>query len=286
MRFSQKAKIALVHLFRPYNDIDIYVEDTTIHRIYEALIQRMLPEEVSLRRIFQLPGREAVLSACINHINKYGRKTLFIIDGDFNVLLSTEDFSAYSNLYQLQVFCIENLLISQNSLVEIAADSLPNTKFEDTESIIDYDAFISDVVSNLSPLIVIYYVAHILDKSIDTFNLNVNNFFKEEFTQISLDMNKIQIRVNEIKGNLLKNYPSEIIQEEMNKVSRIIPEKPQEIIKLICGRRYLIPLVFHHLHRKANYSSTYNQLKARLARHCDLNIDPGLQVALIETLRN
>jgi len=282
MSFSQKAQKALVHLFKPYNDIDIFVEDTTIHRVYEVFFKRLLPEDISLRHIFQLPGREAVINECKNYLNKYGRKTLFIIDGDFNILISMEDFSSYTNLYQLKVYCIENLLVSNNSLIEVASDCLPNTKFDDMGSIIDYDNFISDVATKLAPLIVIYYVAHLLDDEIETVGRNVNNFFKEELNVLSLDEDKIKYRIDEIKNKLYENYSVERIQEEIDKINRILPTDSNEIIKLICGRRYLIPLVYHHLHRKANYSSNYNQLKARLARHCDVNIEPGLKSALLE----
>ena len=265
MSFSQKAQKALVHLFKPYNDIDIFVEDTTIHRVYEVLFKRLLPEDISLRHIFQLPGREAVINECKNYLNKYGRKTLFIIDGDFNILLSTED-----------------LLVSNNSLIEVASDCLPNTKFDDIGLIIDYDNFISEVSTKLAPLIVIYYVVHLFDDKIETVGRNVNNFFKEGLKVLSLDEDKIKHRIEEIKNILYENHSVERIQEEIDKINRILPTDSNEIIKLICGRRYLIPLVYHHLHRKANYSSNYNQLKARLARHCDVNIDPGLKSALIK----
>ncbi len=282
MSFSQKAQKALVHLFKPYNDIDIFVEDTTIHRVYEVLFKRLLPEDISLRHIFQLPGREAVINECKNYLNKYGRKTLFIIDGDFNILVSIEDFSSYTNLYQLKVYCIENLLVSNNSLIEVASDCLPNTKFDDIGLIIDYDNFISEVSTKLAPLIVIYYVVHLFDDKIETVGRNVNNFFKEGLKVLSLDEDKIKHRIEEIKNILYENHSVERIQEEIDKINRILPTDSNEIIKLICGRRYLIPLVYHHLHRKANYSSNYNQLKARLARHCDVNIDPGLKSALIK----
>lgn len=282
MSFSQKAQKALVHLFKPYNDIDIFVEDTTIHRVYEVYFKRLLPEDISLRHIFQLPGREAVINECKNYLNKYGRKTLFIIDGDFNILISMEDFSSYTNLYQLKVYCIENLLVSNNSLIEVASDCLPNTKFSDVESIIDYNNFITELSTRLAPLIVIYYVAYLLDDEIETVGRHVNNFFKEEPNEISLDEDKIKHRIDEIRNKLYEKYSVERVQEEIDKISRILPTDSNEIIKLICGRRYLIPLVYHHLHYRANYYSNHNQLKTRLARYCDLNIDPDLQSALIK----
>lgn len=282
MSFSQKALKAFVYLLRSYNDIDIFVEDTTIRRVYEILFKRLLPKEISLRRIFQLPGREAVISECKDYLNKDRRKTLFIIDGDFNILLSTEDFSSYTNLYQLKVYCVENLLVSKKGLIEVASDCLPNTKFSDVESIIDYDNFISELSTRLAPLIVIYYVAHLLDDEIETVGRHVNNFFKEGPNEISLDEDKIKHRIEEIKNKLYGKYSVERVQEEIDKISRILPTDSNEIIKLICGRRYLIPLAYHHLHYKANYSSNHNQLKTRLARYCDLNIDPGLQSALIK----
>lgn len=281
MNYSQKARKALAYLFKPYNDIDIYVEDTNSYRVYAVLFKRMLPKDISLRKIFQLPGREAVVNECTNYLNKDVRKTLFIIDGDFNILLPIEDFSSYTNLYQLKVFCMENLLVSKDSLIEVAADCLSNAKLEEIELIINYNTFIYNIANRLTPLILIYHLCHLLNYDTESVVCNVSYFFKEEEKVISLDETKIQNRMNEIKNKLLERYSINKVQDEMNNISDMLPTKPKDIIKLICGKRYSIPLVFHHLHRKVNYNSDFDTLKARLARHCDLKIDPGLQNALI-----
>ena len=39
---SRRAIVVLAYLFRPYNDIDVYVEDETCRNMYVLLINRIL----------------------------------------------------------------------------------------------------------------------------------------------------------------------------------------------------------------------------------------------------
>src|SRR5690242_18796316 len=86
-KYSLKAIKGLSFLFRRYNDIDIYVEDTANRNMYEVLFNRMLEGHAKVERIFQLGGREAVIASCKNDQQDTHRKRIYIVDGDFDYLL-------------------------------------------------------------------------------------------------------------------------------------------------------------------------------------------------------
>lgn len=289
IRYPVKALNAFVYLFRRYNDIDIFVEDTTNRKMYEVLLQRMLGSRAKLRRIFQLPGCDSVVEKCREKQTDSDRHFLCIIDGDFNSFLGNECYPELNNFYQLKVYCVENLLFSEKSLLEIASECLTNCSHSEVKTKLGFDAFLKDITEKLTPLIIIYYTTHILDNTITTTGLHVDYFYKEIQTgrkkEIQLDTDKITRKIQEIKESLRRNFTQDKIEEQIHEIQSVFPTDGKDVVKFICGRKYIIPLAYHHLHRKVRYKGDEDQLKVRMARHCELNIDPDLERALIKAAK-
>ena len=55
-KYSDRARPAYVYLYRPYNDIDVYVEDCTNRAVYEILVGRLVGPELRVSRVHQLGG--------------------------------------------------------------------------------------------------------------------------------------------------------------------------------------------------------------------------------------
>jgi hypothetical protein len=54
------------------------------------------------------------------------------------------------------------------------------------------------------------------------------------------------------------------------------------ISRYISGKTYLLPIIFYSLRNKAKTSSSKEQLKPRLARYCELDIDPNFSKAIFD----
>jgi hypothetical protein len=112
IEYSSRAFKAIAFLFQPYNDIDVYVEDETCLGMYELLITRILDNQAKVQRVFQLGGRENVIADCKLNQTTTNRRRLYIIDGDFNAALKKRSTLKLKYLYQLKVYCSENLVFT------------------------------------------------------------------------------------------------------------------------------------------------------------------------------
>lgn len=131
IRYSPRSACAIGHLKRYYNDIEVFVEDTTIRNVWFELIKNMLPHGVKLQSINQLGGRRAVIQACRNDQKESDRKRIYIIDADFDRIRGYRE-TRLKHLHQLNVYCVENLLLSEEAFSGLASALSPNDPFEIT----------------------------------------------------------------------------------------------------------------------------------------------------------
>ena len=278
IRYSSGALRALGYLFRPFNDIDIYVEDTTCHNMYEVLINRMLGERAKVERIIQLGGREEVIAACKR--DQYGsRRRLYIIDGDFNAFFGVKAPSL-DHLYRLSVYCSENLIVSETAVYEVAYECLANVPKNELEDKIRLKPFWADLIVKLSPLLLMYGIAYALRSGIETVGWNITNALEQKGHSVELSEEKIRQRISEIRAGLQKGYQSDAVESATVATEDQIHGLGEGIIKFIPGKTYLLPLLYHYLRHKAGFKGTLDQLKVRLARNCELDVDSGLRAAV------
>jgi hypothetical protein len=284
IEYSSRAFKAIAFLFQPYNDIDVYVEDETCLGMYELLITRILDNQAKVQRVFQLGGRENVIADCKLNQTTTNRRRLYIIDGDFNAALKKRSTLKLKYLYQLKVYCSENLVFTRKAIVEVAFESLTNVASRDVEKVIGLSVFYEEL-RKLIALFAVYIAAHVLDNSIQTTKFNVDQLIERKSGLVSLSDAKLAARIDSIKTKLYKDFPKKQVNEEIRKSKAILTRDSISALKLISGKTYLLPLLYHYLRAKAGYSGTLNQLKVRLARYCELDVDKSLRSVVLETSR-
>ena len=286
LKYSQKAYRAIAFLFRPYNDIEIYVEDDLNRNMYEILVERILTDKAKVKRIFPLSGKNEVIKACEKD-QADSRRRLYIIDGDIDLLIGIEK-PKLKYLYRLGVYTSENLLLSENAAVEVSYDNLPNENKTDIKSLIEINDLITEAVEKLKPLFIIYAVKHLLelrDKKhihIETAKYKVEKLGENTIDGICLSESKIAKRINDIRNQLIKDYgySKKDIDAAVSEIEDKLPAENSELTRYISAKTYLLPIIFHRLQRKAKCSSTKEQLKTRMARFCELDIDPNFSKAV------
>ncbi len=279
IHYSKKAIAGLAYLFRPYNDIDVYIEDTTCRNMFEVLLNRMFDGQAKVIRIFQLGGRNEVIETCKNNQSGTDRPRLYIIDGDFDAILGKEP-PRLRYLYRLSVYCSENLVFTEAATLEVAFESLTNTSREQIEAIIQFSHFLDGIIQKLTPLLAIYIVVQILNANVKTTGFNVTQLLIQRPKFPELSANKVKQRITQIEQELQAMGLMEQVKSAMEEAEKLIPDSRVDTAKLISGKTYLLPLLYHHLKNKARFSGTLDQLKTRLARYCELDLDPGLLQAV------
>lgn len=110
VRYSANSVAALAFLKRPYNDVDIFVEDTTNPNMWLYIARRLLPRGTFITSVNAIGGWREVVNACKLSGRQPERRCLYIIDGDLR-LLQNKRAPRLKNLYQLGSYCVENLII-------------------------------------------------------------------------------------------------------------------------------------------------------------------------------
>ncbi|MEN6321633.1 MAG: DUF4435 domain-containing protein [Syntrophaceae bacterium] len=282
--YSKKAFRAIVHLFRPYNDIDIYIEDTSIRNMYEVLINRILNGKARVNRIFPLGGREAVIDACEKDQTDSKRRRLYIIDGDLDLLVGYEE----PNLrycYRLGVCNSENLIICKESVEEIAYEFLPDKNRTQISKIIRFSNFFNKTIKELTGLIIIYGAYYSLmsansESKIKTTGYNVTQLCESKSRSMLLSKKKIKERIAFIETELNKNFKKTVVKTKIREIKERIPNEEEKIAKLIPGKTYLLPLIYHHLHNKIKYTGNLKELRVRLSRYCRIDKDQNFVEAI------
>jgi len=84
--FNDEAR-RLVSTFLNYrNDIDIYTEDENKDKeFYKFLFSKILKDTIKINDVTPLGCKDNVIKRCITEPSN-GRKKLFIVDGDINII--------------------------------------------------------------------------------------------------------------------------------------------------------------------------------------------------------
>ncbi len=288
LKYSQRALRGIVHLFSPYNDIDIFIEDTRNRNMYEIIVNRILDGQAKVKRVFSLNGRNEVIAACENDQKDRMRKRLYIVDRDFGMFYGS-DAPNIKYLYELSVYTSENLVISELAAVEIGYESMPDVDKKDVETAISIQDLIRESCAKLSPLFAVYAAKHYLEKRdsrkihIGTSGHKVVHLAENDADGISVCSKKVAKRIREIVSELQKEYgyQKKDIDNVIETMRLALPVSQNELKKFISGKTYLLPLIHLRLSKKVSCRSTLEQLKARLARFAEIDIDPDLPNAVI-----
>lgn len=283
--YSPRAQKALAFLFRTYNDIDVYVEDSVARNFYEILINRILGDKAKVTRVIQLGGRKEVLEECQRHQQVgHSRPCLFIIDGDFDVVRGST-VPPIPHLYQLQVYCSENLVFCGKAALEVAVDHLSNSPRSDVQRVLDYDSFTRNIERCLMSLFVTYAVVNALSPEIETSGYHVNRLCQRANGQDKLDPNKVRARRRALLLALRPRHNPKDVASRLMAIRRTVRNRGLTIRHVASGKTYLLPLLRTHLQRTAHYIGSVETLKVQLARHCQLDFEEGFQRAVLNAAR-
>ena len=279
IRYSKKAIKALSYFFRPYNDVDIYVEDTTCRNMWEILVNRILDGNAYVNRIFPLGGREEVVKACRNDQNASSRPRLYIIDGDLDILVGTKP-PKLRHFYRLAAANVENLLFSGNALTELGCECATNCSAKEVEAVIAFESVSKELVRKLCPLFAVYGAASILDGTLQTVSYNVMRLCESgPGRHPVLSSAKVKKRMADLIRELQKAHPKREIEDHIARLGKKMSESERPL-KYVSGKTHIMPWLHIYLKHKVGFDGDLKQLRTRLARHCTLDADAGLVKAV------
>lgn len=155
----QRSLTSQAVLYRPLQDIEIYVEDEGSEVFYKELLTRLLGQHKKVLKVFPLRGRKNVLLECESYKDK--NPAMFIIDGDLSWVVG-EPQPNYNHLFINQCYCIENYLICENAMVEVAFENCGKLSRQEIIKKLDWSTIKNNVEIPLLELFYEFAVAHLL----------------------------------------------------------------------------------------------------------------------------
>ncbi len=138
----------------------------------------------------------------------------------------------------------------------VAIECSTNLDNIELKALVDYQNFLTGTVVKLKPLFIAYGVCYKLDPSIRHCSLHVENFFEDQRQRIILSKTKIQNRIDQINLDLKTKFSEEKIAKTYKLIEKKFPDDVKESAEIICAKKYLMPVLYHHLHRTVHYSGS------------------------------
>lgn len=139
--YSTAALAARDIFYEHFNDVNFYVEDRDQENLYHEIIGRLFPR-LKLEQVFSLDGKQNVLAHCTDLQNRSrANRSVYILDKDFDDLLGI--MVKRPNLIYLDKYCIENFLLEELAIIQIALEAEPRKHPGQVKRNLDYGNFIS-----------------------------------------------------------------------------------------------------------------------------------------------
>ncbi|MGY2221369.1 DUF4435 domain-containing protein [Pseudomonas gingeri] len=268
-------------LYRPLQDLEVYVEDKDSEVFYFELLGRLIPGGKKIKKIIPLNGRGNVLDLCRRYNDS--SPALFLIDGDLDLILNIREVGL-KNLFQLKSYCIENYLFcmigSREIIVETSGKILP----EKALTVEEWGAFFNYVSEPLRELFIVFAAARVLAPTLKTVSLGYSSISTQRARKKGPepDLAKISEVIDSIRLQSLQftdegTWRSTI--ERIRENSRDI-----QTVDMVSGKDFLLPMLDMYIRSKGGSTVSTESLMFRLARHCSIDRLEELGVALRSVL--
>lgn len=260
------------------NDIDIYTEDEMKDKVfYKKLFSRLLNETgLIVNDVYPLGASEKVIEACRKDTD-LKRKKIYIVDGDIYLMFSPK--SPIDNLYVLDAYCMENLVIDEDAVCNTLCNFMGTKELEDVKKEFDFGTLI-DV--HKDSLISLFYYKALEKKYSGRFSLYSLARYYDECNNI--DLIKIKEEQESIKGRLIQAGVSEIeIIKELELMEENFPKNAETFLRIVSGKDYLIHLVSCHAKKTLEYKTGHSKesWKYNFAQYCKLDRLEHLKMVLL-----
>jgi len=257
----------LVSTFKTYrNDIDIYTEDNPQDKeFYKVLFERLLDGKVKINDVTPLGNKNTVILRCKNEPEN-GRKKLFVVDGDINLIHGT-NIPVIENLFVLKAYCVENYVVDKESVTNFIYMKCGNRSKEEIENELNFEQWLSEYSEKLIDMFVHFAI---IDWLGGVFRVcNAYKFHRNGKYIADLVDSEIEV----IKKEILKLTSQSDYQEKYQKLRIQWKMETNTLLSIVSGKDYLIPLVLlkTNAYKQSGALPTYSEAKFELLHYAKLD---------------
>lgn len=265
--------MAQAKLWESYNDVDIFVEDVATTNMYVKLFQRMVPRK-KIGSVFALGARMTVVDYCARDQAPRNRKRLYLVDGDLD-LISGLPKPRLRHLHRLQVYCSENLLLSEEAVVAVAMQRDASVPDFILRGNLRASQLLTHCVELLLPLFVVYGVVRRLGLGIPTVSFTVRRLLEDPHDPWSLSRRLIRARIREVIKQIYADVSVRRYKTAKHAVRRNL-RKATDSEAFISGKAYLLPLIRLQMAHVTGMQCPSTELVVRMAEHAPIDKDRAL----------
>lgn len=279
LEFSLETRKAATVFTEYRNTIDIYTEDCEKDKeFYVKLLNRLLANsDVVINDIYPLGCRKTVIESCRNDTDNRRRK-LYIVDGD--IYLQFQEKEKLPHLYILDAYCIENYMICEEAICNVAYILHGRDSFEKVKEVLDVPQTLSDIAK---PLIDLFFYYSVQMECIDQFNLMSVDCYMNK-SACTIDTGLIDNKIGEIRKGLVRRGITEnTIDKLLDERKAKYPYNVKSLLTIVSGKDFIIPYFRHHINRCLHCSIKLPKeaWKFNLVDRCDINRLDSLKQAIL-----
>lgn len=266
LEHGERARVNSSVFFERYNEIDIYVEDTSkeARKLYAKLFSRAMAGRIRIDRVFPLGPKSAVISACRRDQQVGGRRRVYVVDGDIDLCLCSNR-EPLIRLYRLPRYCIENFLIDATAAAAVVErESLEFDIFE-VEARLGFGDWVQKNARPLRRLFVAFGVVKVLAPSIPTISIGYTKLVESDSGEVSAL--KIEHLIGRLRDAVDAQCGRGSFFHEYRRLTREHRMKGDEdfMFQFVSGKDFLLPLLKLRMNKVAKLSHSLPQLKLNLA---------------------
>ncbi|MET3979003.1 hypothetical protein ABIB62_001572 [Mucilaginibacter sp. UYP25] len=283
LRYTSKVLPTISLFFKSKSEIDVFIEDSNDEEFYKSLLHRLVIEKVKIDKLISLGCKQRVIAACEADQDYRKRKRLYIVDGDLDLIFDNNR-KDLKHLFVLDHYCIENLLIDEDGIIETLHDCVILDKKKITASL-GLEKWLKGIAHILVELFLHYSICHECVLGTKTVSIPVATLCKQDKGLTVLDIAKVEGLINTLRTNIIAKTSDEYYNDTIYTRRSLWPSNIESLIKIVSGKDYLLPLLafrFKKLKGKETYNLKMETLRLRLAKTINLKKLRFLKSALNE----
>lgn len=252
--------------FERYNDVDVYVEDSSkeTKKLYSSLLSRALQGRVRIECVFPLGRRESVVEACRADQAAGDRRRVYIIDADLDLCQGKEALKL-DRLYRLPRYCIENFLIDGHAAATVLARESEDKDAEMITAELSFEDWLARNSGPLRRLFVAYGAANGLAPSFRSVGLGYTSLLSDDSGVV--DPLKVEDAILGLKQRVDEVGGEGAFDCAFRSVERAHAMKSDRdfVLHFVSGKDYLLPLLRLRMNKVVRFAKSFGLLKTNLA---------------------
>ncbi len=274
VQYSPRAAQALGYLNAGRNDVEIFVEDTAAPNLWVNFLKKYFPKNIKLESVNTFGSRKNVLAACKSDQSADGRRKLYIVDGDLD-LLTGKPKPNLRHLYRLRSYCIENYLIDTETVAGAVTSVDPVNPSMAVRQVFDFGGWLDQNERLLYQLFVCYAVVYELRVMVNTVDYSVFRLIDKNKQQNNLCRRKVAVRVIGLYRYIRKHRGEKCTRRAYEKVVK--NAKRLGAKRFVSAKGYIVPLIFQIVKTNFNVRMNRRQFSVLLAANAPHSADGYLK---------